>query len=215
MYGSGQWTIPDGYVASKFMKGGHRHQQSRGQCRGCAWPARSPASDHLRPGRADGLLRGHRPRRRVRAVGQQHGRDAPGAVLPPAGAAPEATRTSRSSTWPRARRAPAWPPTAAFCSVPDRPGHRQRDLPRDRSGTTGCTRRSCDDTCSFHEGQDRHRLRPGGQGSPSRTRPGRSRFERTASCWPTTHPEKVEDLPACRRASSATWPRSTPTPGAR
>jgi nitrate reductase NapA len=22
MYGSGQWTIPDGYVASKFMKGG-------------------------------------------------------------------------------------------------------------------------------------------------------------------------------------------------
>ena len=31
IYGSGQWTIPDGYVASKFMKGGHRHQQPRSQ----------------------------------------------------------------------------------------------------------------------------------------------------------------------------------------
>jgi nitrate reductase NapA len=35
---------------------------------------------HLRHGRADGLLRRHRGRRRVRAVGLEHGRDAPDPV---------------------------------------------------------------------------------------------------------------------------------------
>jgi nitrate reductase NapA len=43
MYGSGQWTIPDGYVASKFMKGASAPTTWR-PTRGSAWPARSAAS---------------------------------------------------------------------------------------------------------------------------------------------------------------------------
>ena len=38
MYGSGQWTVPDGYAASKLFKGGWARTTSR-PTRGCAWPA--------------------------------------------------------------------------------------------------------------------------------------------------------------------------------
>lgn len=43
IYGSGQWTIPDGYVASKFMKGGSDRTTWRGT-HDSACRARSPAS---------------------------------------------------------------------------------------------------------------------------------------------------------------------------
>ncbi len=51
--------------------------------------------------RADGLLPGPRPGRRLRALGQQHGRDAPGAVQPAAGdQAPEAGHPHRRHRHP-------------------------------------------------------------------------------------------------------------------
>ena len=49
---------------------------------------------HLRHGRADGLLRRHRGRRRLRAVGLEHGRDAPDPV--DAGHRPPPQRTARA-----------------------------------------------------------------------------------------------------------------------
>ena len=56
--------------------------------------------------RADGLLRGPRRRRRLRAVGQQHGRDAPGALQPHARDQAPASPACASSTSPRAARRP-------------------------------------------------------------------------------------------------------------
>ena len=107
MYGSGQWTIPDGYVASKFMKGCIGTNNLEGNARLCMSSAVTGFMTSLRHGRADGLLRRHRPRRCLRALGQQHGRDASGAVLPHARPArsnsPDvkiidlATRTTRTS----------------------------------------------------------------------------------------------------------------------
>ncbi len=50
---------------------------------------------HLRHRRADGLLRRHRARRRLRAVGLEHGGDAPGAVAAHRRAAPRASARAR------------------------------------------------------------------------------------------------------------------------
>ena len=82
MFGSGQWTIWEGYAANKLFKARLPLQQHR--------PQRPPLHGlggvrlhaHLRHGRADGLLRRHRGRRRVRALGLEHGRDAPDPVDP-------------------------------------------------------------------------------------------------------------------------------------
>ena len=93
MFGSGQWTIWEGYAATKLMQGRLSLQQSR--------PERPPLHGvgghgvhaHLRHGRADGLLRRFRGDRCIRAVGLEHGGDAPDAV--DAGGGPPAQRLPR------------------------------------------------------------------------------------------------------------------------
>ena len=191
-------------------EGRHRHQQPRGQRPALHVERGHGLHDELRPGRADGLLRRHRPRRHVRAVGQQHGRDAPGPVLPPPRPAAEEPR--RQDHRPRHAldahqhgRRPEHP-----VPPPDRPRHRQRHLPRDHSGTTGCTRASCATTCPST------RARPTSAtasrtSSPSRTSRRPSRSSATASSSPTIRRRRWSRCPACPRASSATSPRSTRT----
>ena len=58
------------------------HQQSRPQCPALHGLGRRRLHPHLRHGRADGLLRRFRARRRLRALGLQHGGDAPHPVDP-------------------------------------------------------------------------------------------------------------------------------------
>ena len=144
-------------------EGRHRHQQPRGQRAPLHVERGHRLHDELRPRRAHGLLRRHRPRRHVRAVGQQHGRDAPGPVLPPPRAAAEEPR--RQDHRPRHAldadqhgRRPEHP-----LQAPDRPRHRECDLPRDhphRFGERGLRAR----LRVVPRGQDQYRLRPGGQG---------------------------------------------------
>ncbi len=77
MFGSGQWTVWEGYAALKLMKAGFRSNNLDPNARHCMASAAVGLHAHLRRRRADGLLRRHRSRRRLRAVGLQHGRDAP------------------------------------------------------------------------------------------------------------------------------------------
>ena len=81
MFGSGQWTVWEGYAASKLYKAGFQIQQYRSQ---------RPPLHGFRGGcvhpwiwirRTDGLLRRSRACRCIRAVGFQHGRDAPHPVV--------------------------------------------------------------------------------------------------------------------------------------
>jgi nitrate reductase NapA len=79
-YGSGQWTIPEGYAAQKFMKGGPLEQPHRPQraalhgVGGDRVPPRTASTSRR-------LLPGPRRGRRGHPVGQQPGRDAPRPVL--------------------------------------------------------------------------------------------------------------------------------------
>jgi nitrate reductase NapA len=96
IYGSGQWTIPDGYVASKFMKGCVGTNNLEANARLCMASAvtgflTSFGMDEPRS------LSGHRSRGRLRALGQQHGGDPPGALLAHAGAAQRASYSPRGA----------------------------------------------------------------------------------------------------------------------
>ena len=57
-------------------------QQPRSQCPALHGLGGGGLHAHLRHGRADGLLRRHRGRRRIRALGLEHGGDAPGPLDP-------------------------------------------------------------------------------------------------------------------------------------
>ena len=80
MFGSGQWTVWEGYAAIKLMKAGFRSNNLDPNARHCMASAVQRLHAHVRHGRADGLLRRYRGGRRVRAVGLEHGRDAPDPV---------------------------------------------------------------------------------------------------------------------------------------
>ena len=107
MFGSGQWTIFEGYAATKLMRAGLPLQQSRPQRPPLHGLGRLRLHAHLRHGRADGLLRRLRGRRRLRAVGLEHGGDASDPVdaarRPPA--RPSACEVSRCC---RPSRTAAW-----------------------------------------------------------------------------------------------------------
>jgi nitrate reductase NapA len=60
MFGSGQWTIWEGYAAAKLMKAGFRFEQPRPQRPPLHGLGRGRLHAHLRHRRADGLLRRHR-----------------------------------------------------------------------------------------------------------------------------------------------------------
>ena len=96
MFGSGQWTIWEGYAATKLMRAGFRSNNLDPNARHCMASAAVALHAHLRHGRADGLLRRFRGtptpsccgartwRRCIRSCGRGS----------PTGAS--ATRTSRS-----------------------------------------------------------------------------------------------------------------------
>ena len=62
MFGSGQWTVWEGYAAAKLMKAGLPLQQHRSQRAPLHGLGRAGLHAHVRHGRADGLLRRHRAR---------------------------------------------------------------------------------------------------------------------------------------------------------
>ncbi len=172
MFGSGQWTIWEGYAAAKLMQGRLPLQQHR--------PQRAPLHGlgggrlhaHLRHRRADGLLRRHRstpmpsccgartwPRctrscgrgvtdRRLTAAARQ-GRGAVDLRAPQL--RPGRHRASSSS------RRPIWRSSTTSPTTSSRPA--------------GSTRTSSTSTRNFKRGADRHRLRPAPRASAARRRP--------------------------------------------
>ena len=80
MFGSGQWTVFEGYAALEADEGRLPLQQHRPQRAPLHGLRGAGVHAHVRRGRADGLLRRHRAGRRVRAVGLEHGGDAPDPV---------------------------------------------------------------------------------------------------------------------------------------
>ncbi len=109
--------------------------------------------EQLRPRWRDRLLRGHRPRRRLRAVGHQSRRNRPGALLPDAG--PQAGQPGRPHHRPvhphhahELRRRPH-PAARAPCWARDR----QRDLPGDRGSRSWVHREFVDRHVAFKRGK--------------------------------------------------------------
>jgi hypothetical protein len=70
MYGSGQWTIPEGYAANKFVKGGPGPQPHRSQRPPVHGLRRRRVQRHLRRRRAGRLLRRPRPLHRADRLGE-------------------------------------------------------------------------------------------------------------------------------------------------
>ena len=116
MFGSGQWTIWEGYAASKLFKAGFRSNNIDPNARHCMASAVGRLHAHLRHRRADGLLRRYRGRRRVRAVGLEHGRDAPDPVDPGRPTAGFPRRMSASPCSRPSSIARSTSPTSAWCS---------------------------------------------------------------------------------------------------
>ena len=158
MFGSGQWTIWEGYAALETVQGRLPLQQHRSQCPPLHGVGGGRHHAHLRHRRADGLLRRHRGRRRVRAVGLEHGGDAPDPV--DAGGRPPASRAACARRGAVDLRAPLVRPRRHRHGVQaaDRPLSAQRHRQphhQDRPGEQGFRRRA-------HRVQarpDRHRLR--------------------------------------------------------
>ena len=129
MFGSGQWTIWEGYAAAKLFKAGFRSNNLDPERAPLHGVGRGGLHAHLRHRRADGLLRRRRARRRVRAVGLEHGRDASDPVVAPdRPPADEPARQGRGAVDLRApqlrsRRLPSCVHAA------DRPGDAQLHLP--------------------------------------------------------------------------------------
>ena len=80
MFMSGQSTIWEGYAVGQADEGRLSLQQHRSQRAPLHGERRGRLHAHLRHRRADGLLRRHRARRCLRAVGLEHGGDAPDPV---------------------------------------------------------------------------------------------------------------------------------------
>ncbi len=74
------------------VQGRAGHEQRRDQHARLRGQRDGRPREQLRPRRRDRLLRGHRARRRLRALGHQPRRDRPGAVLPHAGPTPRQPR---------------------------------------------------------------------------------------------------------------------------
>ena len=113
------------------------HQQHRGQRPALHGQRRGRLPHHLRQGRADGLLRRLRAGRRLRPLGQQHGRDAPGALLPHLRAQAQRPPGSRSSTSAPAAPAPPRPPTSTSSSSPRSTWPSPTPSPARSSGAAG------------------------------------------------------------------------------
>ena len=92
------------------------HQQHRSQCAPLHGVGRRRLHAHLRHRRADGLLRRHRGGRRVRAVGLEHGGDAPAPVDAGHRPAALARRMSASPCSRPSSTARSISPTSASCS---------------------------------------------------------------------------------------------------
>jgi nitrate reductase NapA len=81
MYGSGQWTIPEGYIAQKFMKGGIASNHIDPNARLCMASAVTGFIATYGVDEPAGCYQDTRRVRRPHHVGQQPRRDAPGPLL--------------------------------------------------------------------------------------------------------------------------------------
>ena len=203
MFGSGQWTIWEGYAAAKLCKAGLPLQQPRPQRAPLHGLRRGRLHAHLRHRRADGLLRRHRAGRRLRAVGLEHGRDAPDPVDPHHRPAPE--QPARQGGGALDVRAPQLRPRrhGDHLQAADRPGDPQLHRPLHHHEQEGRYRVRQEER-QLQEGRRRHRLRP----APRRTR-WRRTPRPTAIPAPTASPRATRTTP--RRSASRSSPSSSAT----
>jgi nitrate reductase (cytochrome) len=80
-FGSGQYTIQEGYAAAKLMKAGFRSNNIDPNARHCMAFRRGRLLQTFGIDEPAGQLRRHRAHRHRRPVGRQHGRDAPHPVV--------------------------------------------------------------------------------------------------------------------------------------
>ena len=208
MFGSGQWTVWEGYAGLKLMKAGFRSNNLDPERAPLHGLGRRGLHAHLRRRRADGLLRRHRGRRCLRAVGLEHGGDAPDPLDAGDRPAPERAATSRSpccrpssiartssptSSSP-SRRRPTWRSSTTSPTTSSSTG------PREPATSSTSTRRSCSATPTSATGCGRSiRCR-----RPRRTRatpaaPSRSPSTSSRSSSPPTTWSTRPSSAACRR----------------
>ena len=180
MFGSGQWTVWEGYAGLKLMKAGFRSNNLDPNARHCMASAAVGLHAHLRHRRADGLLRRHRGRRRLRALGLEHGRDAPDPV--DAGDRPAPERAERQGGGAVDLRAPLLRAGRhrAHLHAADRPGDPQLHRPphhQDQPREPRLRRQAHD----LPARQRRHRLRPAARASAAEGGEERRRRRRRRS----------------------------------
>ena len=196
------------------------HQQHRSQCAPLHGLRGGRLHAHLRHRRADGLLRRHRGRRRLRAVGLEHGRDASDPVDP--GDRSQAV----GAACPRRRaldlRAPLVRPRRHRHGVQaaDRPLSSSTPSPTTSSRPAGSTRisspripcssaaRPTSATACARNIRCRRR-RPARAKANDCHRHELRRVRRSSS--PTTRWRKRPRCRACRSTGSRRWPSCTPT----
>ena len=225
MFGSGQWTIWEGYAATKLMRAGFRSNNLDPNARHCMASAAVRLHAHLRHGRADGLLRRFRAGRRLRALGLEHGGDAPDPV--DAGDRPPAQRAAR-----RGRRAldlhASQLPISPTSPIIFKPGTDLAILNyianhiistgRVNRDFVATTRPSCGGNADIGYG-----LRPEHPLEMKATARRRSRPRRRPTDFDayaevrdaTTRSRRRRSSPASSRACCRLWPSSTPTRSAR
>ena len=172
----------------------------------------------LRHGRADGLLRRLRERGRVRALGLEHGGDAPDPV--DARHRPPHQRAARAHPHAVDVRAPHHRPVRRGADLPAGHGSRDPELRREphrpeRRGEPGLRRQAR----QLPHGQHRHRLRAapgaraGAAGAPRQRRPGLAAelVRRLRHAGATTRSSACPSSAASHGSGSRRWPPPTPT----
>ena len=200
MYGSGQWTVFDGYAAQKWVKGGLRSNNLEPNARLCMASAVSGFLTQFQSDEPMGCYQDLDLARRLRALGQQHGRDAPGALQPdPRNQAPEAGDADRRHRHPahadhRLRRparavqarAPIWrwPTASCICSWPRGRIQRRSSTRTSCSGAASKTSRRSVTAATTSRPSD----------IPSRIRRGRARSTSCAPSSPTTRRGECSEI---------------------
>jgi nitrate reductase NapA len=210
LYGSGQWTIPDGYVASKLMKGAIGTNNLEANARLCMSSAVTgfmtsfgldePMGCYDDIDHADVFVLWGNNMAEMHPVLFSR-------LLERRLKNPEVKIIDLATRWTRTS-------MAADRSILFKP---QTDLAIANAICHEIIRTDAVHEVFVRDTSRSTRARPisatgSRTGSPSRTSRRRSTSRAIASCSPTTRWRRWRRSPGCPRGSCATWPRSTPTP---
>ncbi len=228
MFGSGQWTVLEGYAANKLMKAGFRCNNIDPNARHCMASAVMGFMRTFGMDEPMGCYDDIEAADSLRAVGLEHGRDAPDPVdaghRPPArpaageGGGAVDLRATAASTWPTSR----WSSSRGTDLVIL--NYIANHIIQYRRGERGFRRQA---TRRFAQGRRRHRLRPAprrpagaeGEATPPirQDLERRSAFEAVRRLRRTDYTlEKAVEMTGVRaELPQGSWPSCMPTRSAR